>query len=79
MDDVRYAAWRDGLSTADLTEVERIEEMPVQMALGYVYTELNRRIEHLRKPLWKQALAPVAVAGAFVAGLLGIDPRGLNG
>lgn len=75
MDAARYQAWRDGLSTLDQQEVERIEGMPSQMAIAYVYTELNRRIEDLHKPLWKQAVAPFAVAGAFVAGWLGIDPR----
>ncbi len=75
MDDARYEAWRDSLSTTDQQEVERIEGMPPQMAIAYVYTELNRRIEDLHKPLWKQAVAPFAVAGAFAAGLLGIDPR----
>lgn len=79
MDAARYQAWRDGLSTLDQLEVERIEEMPPQMAIAYVYTELNCRIEELRKPLWKQAVAPFVVAGAFVAGWLGIDPRGISG
>lgn len=75
----RYQAWRDGLPTEELVELERIEEMPPQMAIAYVYTELSRRIDELHRPLWRQALAPVAVAGAFVAGLLGLSPRELGG
>lgn len=75
----RYQAWKDGLPRDEHAEVERIEEMPPQMAIAYVYTELSSRIDELHRPLWRQALAPVAVAGAFVAGLLGLNPRELGG
>lgn len=75
----RYQAWKDALSNEELEIVERAEEMPPSMAIGYVLVTLKREIDELRRPLWKQALAPAAVAGAFVASLLGFDPRGLAG
>lgn len=70
--------WRkDGLPQERLDRVERVEEMPPQMAIAYVFDALSDRIDELQRPWWKQALTPIAVAGVFTANLLGIDPRGL--
>ena len=79
MADTRYQAWKDGLTGAELEMVDRVDEMPSPMANGYVLVTLMREIEALRRPLWKSALAPAAVAGAFVAGALGIDSKGWGG
>ena len=84
--DAVYTAWKNTLDVDELAMVERAEEMPDYMAVQFWGVAMSREVAALRadflaahRPLWRQALAPVAVAGAFVAGLLGLDPRGLGG
>ena len=77
--DARYQAWLDGLPQAQLELVQRIEEMPPGMAIAYVFVELDAKIAALQRPLWKQALTPVSLAGAFIAGFLGPDAPRLGG
>ncbi len=76
MTTTRFDAWKDSLPRDRLDRVERIEGMPVEMAIAFLYDDLSTRIDAVNKPLWRQALGPMAVVGAFVAGLAGLNPRG---
>lgn len=69
----RHKAWKDTLPQHQLEMVERAEGMPPEMALHYMWVDLDTKIAELQRPLWKQAVAPFTVAGAFVAGFLGPD------
>ena len=74
--EARMQAWKDGLSDPEVEFVERIEGMSPSMAIAFVAVALRREIDELRRPLWRQALAPVTAFGAVVAALLSPDvPR----
>lgn len=72
----RYQAWLDSLPSDQHAMVQRTEDMPIEMALQYMWVDLDTKIEELRRPLWRQALAPVTAFGAVVTALLTPDvPR----
>lgn len=75
----RYQAWLDGLSPDHLSMVQRTEGMPIEMALHYMWVDLDTKIAESSRPLWKQAVGPFAVAGAFVAGFFGPDVPRMGG
>ena len=88
---IRYQAWIDGLEHEEREFAERGDGMPVEMAGVYATVELRREIkadfdafrselrqelEALRRPWWRQALAPLAAVSAAIAALLTPDvPR----
>jgi hypothetical protein len=73
----RVQAWKDTLDGSELEEVERVEGMPATMAMGYVLVTLRREIEELRRPWWRQIVAPVGAAAAVAVAYLWPDvPRG---
>jgi hypothetical protein len=74
--ELRIQAWKDTLSSAELEEVERVHDMPVGMAIGYVLVKLSRDIEELRQPMWKSALR---TAGVFAGGVGAAVVAVLNG
>ena len=66
----RYQAWLDSLPSEQLAMVQRTEGMPLEMALHYMWVDLDTKIEDLRRPFWRQALAPVAAVSAAIAAVL---------
>ena len=44
--------------------------MPTEMAIAYMWVDLDTKIEELRRPLWRQALAPAAALGAVITAFL---------
>lgn len=72
-DEARYQAWKDTLPRERLDFVTRVESMPAAMIMPYIWADLDEKIEELRRPFWKQALAPVVVTGAVIANWLDPD------
>lgn len=75
----RHQAWKDGLPQDQLEMIQRTDGMPPEMAVQYMWVDLDSKIAELRRPLWKQAATPAAVIGAYIAALLGLDPRSIGG
>lgn len=75
MDSTRHQAWKDSLSDERRLRVERVEEMPAPMAIAFVYDTLSEEIEAVRRPFWRQVIAPLAFGGAIIANLMGVNPK----
>lgn len=73
----RHQAWKDSLSRDHLRLIEQVEGMPPEMAMQFMWVDLDAKIEELRKPLWRRVGATLGIAiGGAVAYLAGSDgPR----
>jgi hypothetical protein len=64
----RVQAWKDTLSSDELIEVQRLESMPPQMAVAYVYVEFKRQMSGKRS-LMSHVGSGMGGAFVVVAGL----------
>ncbi len=75
----RYQAWLDGLEPEQLAMVQRTEGMPIEMAVHFMWVDLDEKIAALNRPLWKQALTPFAFVAAVIAAAFGPDVPRIGG
>ncbi len=63
----RVQAWQDRLTTDELTEVERIDGMPLRMGLGYILVRLMRHeVSVTPPPMWHGWVASLLGGGGIV-------------
>ncbi len=76
----RHQAWKDSLSTDHLEMVSRTDGMPLEMALHYMWVDLDTKIAEVRRPIWKRvgATLGVAISGAL-AYFFGTDGPRIGG
>ena len=60
----RVQAWKDTLSSDELNDVMRLEGMPTNMAVAYVYVEFRRAMSQKRSVLQHVS---AGASGAFIA------------